>query len=87
MTTAFDIVRDCARQHPLSVAASLIIALPGTYFLIAATLETTGIADCEPTTAYSPISGVTSALSQHSLRDPLRFSEYLPNFGKSNHQY
>ncbi|KAF1951987.1 hypothetical protein CC80DRAFT_552742 [Byssothecium circinans] len=68
-----DCVRDCAQNHPISVAAGLIIALPGTYFLVTGQSMSCAVGLCDEATSpsSSPLASMVRGLSVYESHHPL----------------
>jgi hypothetical protein len=75
MTTVVKRVRDCAHQHPSSVAVGLVIALPSTYLLITCKSAIASIAHFDIKTRHSSTLG-GGALSTSKSQSILGL--YLP---------
>ncbi|KAF2118686.1 hypothetical protein BDV96DRAFT_361291 [Lophiotrema nucula] len=90
MAGVLESVRDYAHHHPTSLATGLIIALPGTYFLITGrsipcatpgveTLaKTAGLCQESDSPAYSPAATIQRALSVYHSQHPIDLRLHLP---------
>ncbi|KAF2711065.1 hypothetical protein K504DRAFT_241660 [Pleomassaria siparia CBS 279.74] len=80
MTGMFDTVRDYAQSHPMSVAAGLIIALPGAYLFLSkqSTTCTLGLCKNVSTTSQSTVARVSEDVSIYESQHPLDLRLNLP---------
>jgi hypothetical protein len=81
MSGVLDSVRDCAQSHPISVAAGLIIALPGTYLFMTGKSITCAIgrncADAKlPSSSH--MTRITKGLSVYEVPNPLDLQLNFP---------
>lgn len=73
MAAMMDSVRDCAQNHPISVAAGLIIALPGTYLYV-----TGKSARCALGLSCSPSTSLSRSISVYDSHNPLNLQLRYP---------
>ncbi|KAF2269033.1 hypothetical protein CC78DRAFT_612889 [Lojkania enalia] len=90
MTNILESARDYAQSRPISVAAGLIIALPGAYMLLSANpipcstpgieviAKTAGLCSDSPSPLHSPIAGSMSGLTVYDRTYPLDPRLLLP---------
>ncbi|OAL44833.1 hypothetical protein IQ07DRAFT_238347 [Pyrenochaeta sp. DS3sAY3a] len=72
MTTVFDNVRNYAQHHPLSVAAGVIIVLPGTYFYITERTNLLNLGRLRSSTRAFPSPEFTSDHSANRVQNSLQ---------------
>lgn len=63
MTTAYDNIQNYAQNHPLSIAAGLIIVIPGTYLYAAGKSPLLELEHAILPQTHSTPSGITNAVS------------------------
>ena len=81
MSGVLDSVRDCAQAYPMSVAAGLIIALPGTYcFMTGKSISCAiGLSCADPTLPSTPsLARLRQSLSVYDIRNPLDIRHKFP---------
>jgi hypothetical protein len=71
MTTVIKSIRDCAHQHPSSIAVGLVIALPSTYLFITYKSAVASIAHFNTKTRRSPALDLGGVLSISESRTVL----------------
>lgn len=72
MTTVFDNVRNYAQHHPLSVAAGVIIVLPGTYVYITERTNLLNLGRLRSSTNAFPSPDFTSDHSANRVQNSLQ---------------